>query len=116
LSALLIVPLVLSALMLGAHFFRAAEIGLTAVCLAAPFLLAARRVWAVRVVQVLAVVGAAIWARTAVVLAGQRVAAGRPWLRMAIILGSVAAFTLLSALLVEVWRRRKGIGAPGGRS
>jgi hypothetical protein len=110
-STLLVVPLVLSALLLGAHFFRAAELGLTAICLAAPFLLLTGRIWAVRVVQVFTVAGAAIWVRTAVVLAGERIEAGRPWLRMAIILGSVAAFTLLSALLVEVWRRRKGIAA-----
>ncbi len=57
--------------------------------------------WLPRVLQVVLVIAALEWLRTAVMLAEDRMAEGDPWKRMAIILGGVALWTLCSALLFE---------------
>jgi hypothetical protein len=44
-------------------------------------------------------VGAVEWLRTLAVLAAQRIAAGQPWLRLAVILGAVALLTAAAALV-----------------
>jgi len=66
---------------------------------AVPLLLLVRRTWATRVVQTILMLGALEWIRTTVVIRAVRIEEGRDWLRMAIILGSVAAFTWLSAMV-----------------
>ena len=92
------IPLVLSSLVLAAHFFRAGNYGFVAFCLVAPLLLLTRERWAVWAVQALLVVGAAEWVRTALAIARERAALGAPSARMFVILGAVALFTLLSAV------------------
>jgi hypothetical protein len=53
-----LLPIVLSALLLGAHFYRAALSPLVVYALLFPGQLLFRRVWAVRLVQVVLVLGA----------------------------------------------------------
>ena len=96
------IPVVLSALVLAAHFFRAHQLVLVALSLALPFLLLVRERWSARVVQAGLVLGAIEWIRTLAYFAGQRMDMGRPWGRLAVILGAVAALTALSALAVRV--------------
>lgn len=103
----LLIPLWLSCLVLAAHFFRNEQLVLMFVALAAPLLLLVRRRWATILLQLLLVIGALEWVRTMLQIAAMRREMGEPWQRMAIILGSVAAFTLLSALLLFIpplWR------------
>lgn len=95
-------PVVLSAVVLAAHFYRSRSIPLVAVSLALPLLLLVRERWSARVVQAGLVLGALEWVRTLAFFAGQRLEAGRPWGRLAVILGVVAALTALSALAVRV--------------
>jgi hypothetical protein len=95
-------PVVLSALVLGAHFFRSRQLPLVALSLALPLLLLVRERWSARAVQAGLVLGALEWGRTLLFLAGQRMEAGRPWGRLAVILGGVAALTALSAMAVSV--------------
>jgi hypothetical protein len=95
-------PVVLSALVLAAHFFRSRQLLLVALSIALPFLLLVRKRWSARVVQVGLVLGALEWVRTLAFFAGQRMEVGRPWGRLAVILGAVAALTALSALAVRV--------------
>lgn len=90
----------LSVLVLAAHFFRAGRPALALASLAGAMLLSVRRAWAARALQVFLLVGAAEWLRTAAVLVEQRRRAGAPFLRLAVILGVVAAFTATSAALV----------------
>jgi len=92
------VPLALSALLMAAHFFRGGNIFVTVLCLAAPLLLVLRRRAVTIAVQVMLVLAAAEWLRTAFAIAQERAAAGAPAARMFAILGSVALFTLLSAV------------------
>jgi hypothetical protein len=95
-------PVVLSALALAAHFFRSRQVSLVALSLALPLLLLARRRWSARTVQAGLVLGSLEWVRTLANFAGQRMEVGRPWGRLAVILGAVAALTALSALAVRV--------------
>lgn len=101
-SVLRALPAVFSALLLAAHFYRSRSLALVAVSLALPLLLLVRERWSARVVQVGLVLGAVEWARTLAFFAGRRMEVGRPWGRLALILGVVAALTALSALAVKV--------------
>lgn len=91
-------PVVLSALLLAAHFFRTRSLALVVLSLALPLLLILRRRWAARVVQAGLLLGAGEWVRTLTFFAGQRMEDGRPWVRLVLILGGVAVLTALSAL------------------
>lgn len=111
-SALLLFPVVLSLLVLGAHFLRSGNLLLLLVVVVLLGLLAVRRRWAARTVQVALVLGAAEWVRTMVVLAAFRVQVGQPFRRMAFILGGVALVTALSALVFRTARLRRRYGGP----
>ncbi len=95
------VPAVLSALLIAAHFLRRGETLLVFACLLVPLLLLVPRRWALRTVQFGLLAAAARWAATAVDLVGQRTAAGEPWTRLVMILGTVTALTLVSAVLLQ---------------
>ncbi len=112
-TALLLAPAGLSLLVLGAHFLRAGRPALVLVALALVGLLFVRRRWAGRAVQAALVLGAVEWVRTTVVLTGERVAMGRPYARMAAILGAVAAVCLGAALLFLTGRVRRWFRAAG---
>ncbi len=90
--------IVLSALLLAAHFRWHGLDWLSYPVLLFPFLLFIKRAWAARLVQVFLFLGALEWLRTTIEIALRRVDAGEPWVRMAIILTSVAVFTAVSAL------------------
>jgi hypothetical protein len=93
----LLIPTLLSCLLLAAHFFRGGQIYLMLAVCAVPLLLVVRRAWAMRVVQAILILGALEWVRTTLEIRAVRLDEGRDWQRMAIILGGVACFTLLSA-------------------
>ena len=95
----LLIPTLLSFLLLAAHFFRNGHMGLVLVCCTSPMLLLFRRTWSTRLLQVLLIIGALGWLRTALQIRAVRIDEGRDWQRMAIILGSVAAFTFASSLV-----------------
>jgi len=114
-TALLLTPVVLSLLVLAAHFFRHGHVALVLLTFVLMGLLAVRRAWAGRVVQGALVLGAAEWGRTLYTLAEARAVMGQPATRMVIILGAVAFFTLLSALSFQSGplKRRYGRPEPG---
>jgi len=101
-SVLRALPVVLSALVLAAHFYRSRSLALVAVSLALPLLLLVGERWSARAAQAGMVLGALEWVRTLAFFAGQRMEDGRPWGRLAVILGIVAVLTALSALAVRV--------------
>jgi hypothetical protein len=100
-----LIPVISSFLLLGAHFLRTGNGAFVVVCALVPFLLFLRRPWVPRALQVLLILGAAEWVHTLWGFAAIRRAEGRPWTRMALILGAVALVTLLSALVF----RSKGL-------
>lgn len=104
---LLLLPVILSLLALGAHFLRAGHFALLAVVLGCLGLLAVPRRWAARVVQAALLLGSLEWIRTTVRLAAWRAREGQPATRMVVILGSVTLVTLLSALVFRAARLRQ---------
>lgn len=100
-KALAYIPIVLSLVVLGAHFMRYGNlIGVFgSVTLIA--LLFVRRAWVARLLQVALVFGAVEWALTLYDLVQVRAAMGQPFTRMVIILGLVTAITFCSALIFQ---------------
>lgn len=99
--ALHVVPALLAAFVLGAHFLRTTEVGLAlAAAIGVPALLLVKRRWALRLAQLFLAAGAVEWVRTTLVLVSQRQELSMPWARLALILGAVAAGTLGASLLL----------------
>jgi hypothetical protein len=100
-------------LLLAAHFYRAGLWPLTIVAAALSALLLVPRAWAARAIQVALLAGCVEWLRTLAAFAGERVAAGQPYLRLVVILLAVAAFTAAAALVFRSYamRVRYGIGS-----
>lgn len=96
-----LLPVILSLLLLAAHFYRAGQVAATALCLALPLLLLPRKPWVPRLFQVLLVLGALEWLRALYGFAAMRIAFGEPWTRLALILGAVALFTALSGMVFK---------------
>lgn len=96
-----LLPVVLAILLLGAHFYRAGWVVLTGLCVAALLLLFLRKPWIPRLFQAVLLLGAVEWFRTLYVFAAMRIAWDEPWTRLALILGGVALFTALSALVFQ---------------
>lgn len=101
-----LLPVLLSLVVLGAHFYRAGStvlVGLVVVVLA---LLAVRRRWAVRIVQVVLFLGAIEWLMTTAQLVFERAYTGEPVGRLVVILVGVAVFTAASAFVFRNERLR----------
>jgi len=109
-----LIPMLFSVLVLAAHFLRTGPMILVILCLIVPLTLFVRRLWALRLVQLFLLLGAAEWVRTLIVLVRDRQAQGEPWLRLVIILGAVAAFTAGAAFILQAKKVRAHYGvAPG---
>ena len=98
-NALRLIPVLLSFLLLGAHFYRAGLVPLAVLSAACPLLLFMRKSWIPRLFQVVLLAGALEWLRSLYLLAAMRIAWDQPWTRLAIILGAVALLTALSGLV-----------------
>lgn len=86
-----------------------------AVCVLIIALLFVRRTLSARAMQAMLLLGALEWLLTAVQLANARIEAGEPYMRLAFILGGVALFTALSALVFQTPRLKRRFGlAPAG--
>lgn len=109
-SLLQLLPAGLSALVLGAHFLRAGNLGLLLASLALIALMFVRRPWAARIIQVGLLLGALEWLRALIVLVTLRMQTGEPFTRLAIILGSVAVVSVASTLLSRTRRLRQRFG------
>jgi NAD-dependent dihydropyrimidine dehydrogenase PreA subunit len=103
-GGLALIPAIISALLLGAHFGRAGEIGLLLICIVSPVCFFIRRRWTLRVMQAALLVGGAIWIDTAIRLGGNRISLGMPWIRLAIIIGGVGLFSALAAVALQSMR------------
>ena len=102
-----LLPVILSLLLLGAHFSRHNMSFLIIVPLILLGLLFLREGWVARLIQWVLVLASLEWLRTAVILALQRQHQGMPWARSAVILGAVCLFTLASALVFRSARLRE---------
>ena len=100
-KVLLYLPIVLALLLLAAHFLRYGNTVIVVGIVALSGLLFVRRAWAARIIQLVLVAGTVEWLRTLAMLVQERMALGAPYLRMAVILGLVAAVTAFAALLFQ---------------
>ena len=94
-----LLPVILSFLLLAAHFFRAGQTVLAVIPLLLFVPLVFRQTWVPWLMRVVLWLGALEWVRTLYEVAQLRIEYGQPWHRMAVILGVVAAFTALSSLV-----------------
>jgi hypothetical protein len=109
-KVLLLLPVVLSLAVLGAHFLRyGSSIGVLAALLLIA-LLFLRQPWVARVMQVVLVLGTLEWLRTMYELGHMRALQGQSYGRMLVILGIVAAVSLCSALLFQSKTLKKMYG------
>ena len=97
-TGLQLTPVVISCLLMGAHFLRSGHIFVTAFCVLFIGVLFIRRPMAARAVQVGLVLAAGEWVYTTFVLASSR-GPGEPWVRLVVILGAVTLFTLGAACM-----------------
>jgi hypothetical protein len=102
-----VLPVVLSLLVLGAHFLRASNLLLVALCIVVILLLLIPRRWAARTVQGALALAAIEWIRTLVLIVQERIAFGAPYTRTAIILGGVTVFALASILVFRMRALRR---------
>jgi hypothetical protein len=105
-----LLPVVIACLLLAAHFLRMERFGLVAASVAAAALLFTRKRWAARTAQAALAIGTLEWLRTTYVFVAHRRAAGQPYARLVVILGSVAAFTALSTLAFRNAKVRERFG------
>ncbi len=101
-----LVPVILSLVVLAAHFWRQGHPMLVFLSLALIGLLAVPRLWAARLLQGALVLGAAEWMRTLIVLVRMRVDLGLSSTRLIIILTAVAILTIASTLVFTTSRAR----------
>jgi hypothetical protein len=97
-------------LLLAAHFYRSGNLLIASICFLATLLVFVRRPWAAYAMQACLVLGSVEWLRSTVSLVLARSASGEPFLRLAIILGSVTLFTALSALVFRTSKLRIHFG------
>ena len=100
-KVLVYVPVVLSLVVLGAHFMRDGYSIVVFGLLALIALLFVRRPWVARLTQIVLLLGALEWVRTLYELLQVRAASGEPAIRMTAILGVVVVVTFCSALLFQ---------------
>lgn len=96
-----LIPVLLSFLLLAAHFSRIDMLPLLILSLLLPNLLFIQRKWIARLIQVALILGSFEWVRTIFMYISQRRETGEDWVRLAVILGLVAMFTALSALVFQ---------------
>ncbi|WP_461534813.1 hypothetical protein [Spongorhabdus nitratireducens] len=100
--ALRFILLIFSYLPLAAHFLRGGEYVMAVVTTSFPLLALFRTRTVTRILQTGLVAGVfVVWLPTLVNLVQMRMVTGQPWLRMALILGGVMCFSLLSAWLAK---------------
>lgn len=98
-NILRLLPTIFSFLILSAHFSRQDFPILSILCLLIPLILFIKRAWVAKLIQIVLIIGSIEWIRILFVYANERQAIGAPYIRLVIILGIVALFTGLSALV-----------------
>lgn len=96
-----------AASLMAAHFFRMGNFFVLGLCLATPLLFLWKSRWSLVLLQFGAYLATATWLGVAVELVQFRQQIERPWTVAAIILVSVALFTLVAGLLLNARSMRE---------
>lgn len=94
-----LLPVILSFLLMSAHFLRVGQVYMAGACIVILFLLLPRKTWIPRMFQVLLIAASVEWLVTLYMFVQMRIAFDAPWTRLAIILGTIALLTALSGLV-----------------
>lgn len=94
-----LLPVIIAFAFLAAHFYRAEQTVLVAVCAFFPLALFLQKSWVPQLFQGVLILGALEWLRILYMLAAMRIGFDQPWGRLALILSAVALFTALSGLV-----------------
>jgi len=94
-----LLPVILSFLILGAHFSRDNMTLLMVLALAFPFLLFVKKSWVPKLFQVALILGALEWLRSLYFYIQAYEENGQSWTKLLMIIGGVTLFTALSALV-----------------
>ncbi|MGF1716614.1 hypothetical protein [Photobacterium chitinilyticum] len=107
----LLLPVVLSFWLLAAHFLRSGNLLWFGLLLVLPLLLVVKRSYIARSIQFGLLVATITWVQITYQMLMSRMMMGDDWQRMAIIMGAVICFTLLSActFLHSELERRYGL-------
>jgi hypothetical protein len=97
-----LLPVILSFIILAAHFSRAGILALAILSLLLPFLLLIKKPYSARIIQIALILGALEWIRTLIVYVLQRIEENQSYFRLILILLFVALFTGLSALIFRI--------------
>ncbi|MCF7808181.1 MAG: hypothetical protein K9M49_00170 [Candidatus Marinimicrobia bacterium] len=99
-------------LLLSAHFSRAGSPVLMVLVLGIPFLFFIKKSWVIQMLQVVAYAGTIIWLFSTYEHVIQRVTSGDDWLRLMIIMFTVAVYTAWTGyfLTVGTFKENYGIG------
>ncbi len=108
-----LLPVILSGLLVAAHFLRNQDLLAVAITMAVFGLLLVPKKWAVYLVQVGLVLASLEWVGTGMQLVMSRQSMGLGWMRLAVIIGGVALFTLLSMLVFWLPAVRQHYGFTG---
>jgi hypothetical protein len=92
---------ILAAVLLGAHFWRAGNFVLALICVLTPLLFLVKQGWSWLAVQLFAYASVVIWFITTITIVQERIHWGQPWLRVIVILGGVALFSAWAGLLLN---------------
>jgi len=106
-NILRLLPVLLSCLLLGAHFLRGGHTIMMMICLAFPLFLLVRRPWVPMLMQLGMFLGSLVWIQTLFVQVSVRQASGMPVKRYAAIMAGVTLFTGVSALVFMLPTLRK---------
>ncbi|RKZ07683.1 hypothetical protein DRQ25_10975 [Candidatus Fermentibacteria bacterium] len=114
-NILRIVMTIIALLLAGAHYGRAGDTILKYLFVALPLLLLIRKKWSDMILAVSISITVPVWIHTTLNIIAVRKAAEIPWLRMAIILGGVALFSLIAAFITfrHIYRSRKAVDSKG---
>ena len=106
-TAVALLPVILSFLVLGAHFLREGSLPVVVICVVFPFLLVVKKRWVVWTIQTTLFLGGLEWLRTIAARVAVRNQVGEPWGKMAVILGAVACVTFASILVFKISRVKR---------
>lgn len=96
-----LLPVILSALLLAAHFLRREAYLLVFLILALLLILFVQKAWVLRLWQAILGLGALLWIDTTLSVLRMRQASGLPWLRMVVIMASVTLLAIFSVCWLE---------------
>lgn len=102
-----LLPVILSFLILSAHFSRDNQPILMLIALGFPLLLLIKKPWIPKLFQIVLMLGALEWLRSMYFYVQTYIEREQSWTRLALIIGGVALFTGLSALVFRIKSVRK---------